>query len=67
MLFQGDGVPPACIADGSKEQVEDKFRHKLKEASCQLKQTETYSPWQNVAQVKSRELKNGEGQKMIKS
>ena len=48
LLFQRDGVPPACIVDGSLEQVKGEFRRKLKEASCRLKQTEPYSPWQNA-------------------
>ncbi len=67
LLFQRDGVPPACIVDGSKEQVKGEFRRKLKEASCQLKQTEPYSPWQNAAEGNIRELKKGAGRKMIKS
>jgi hypothetical protein len=67
LFFQCDGVPPACIVDGSKEQVEGKFRCKLKEASCQLKQTEPYSEWHNAAEGNICELKNGAGWKMIKS
>eukprot|EP00804_Cyclotella_cryptica_P019398 CCRYP_006588-RA/>CCRYP_006588-RA protein AED:0.13 eAED:0.13 QI:0/0/0/1/0.75/0.6/5/0/864 len=67
LLFQRDGVPPACIVDGSLEQVKGEFRRKLKEASCQLKQTEPYSPWQNAAEGNIRELKKGAGRKMIKS
>ncbi len=53
LLFQRDGVPPACIVDGSLEQVKGEFRRKLKEASCRLKQTEPYSPWQNAAERNS--------------
>eukprot|EP00804_Cyclotella_cryptica_P009101 CCRYP_003177-RA/>CCRYP_003177-RA protein AED:0.23 eAED:0.23 QI:0/0/0/1/1/1/2/0/629 len=64
---QHDGVPPACIVDGSKEQVKGEFRCKLKEASCRLKQTEPYSPWQNAAEGNIRELKKGAGRMMIKS
>eukprot|EP00804_Cyclotella_cryptica_P015125 CCRYP_000688-RA/>CCRYP_000688-RA protein AED:0.22 eAED:0.24 QI:0/0/0/0.8/1/1/5/0/1053 len=67
LLFQRDGVPPACIVDGSLEQVKGEFRRKLKEASCRLKQTEPYSPWQNAAEGNIRELKKGAGRKMIKS
>ena len=66
LLFQRDGVPPVCIVDGSKEQVEGDFRRKCKEASCQLKQTEPYSPWQNAAEGGIREVKKGAGRKMIK-
>eukprot|EP00804_Cyclotella_cryptica_P017277 CCRYP_016828-RA/>CCRYP_016828-RA protein AED:0.02 eAED:0.02 QI:0/0/0/1/0/0.5/2/0/461 len=67
LLFQRDRVPPACIVDGSLEQVKGEFRRKLKEASCRLKQTEPYSPWQNAAEGNIRELKKGAGRKMIKS
>ena len=56
LLFQKDGVPPACIVEGSKEQVEGDFRRKCKEASCQLKQIKPYSPWQNAAEGAIREL-----------
>jgi hypothetical protein len=66
LLFQRDGVPPACIVDGAKEQVLGEFRRKLKEASCWLKQTEPYSPWQNAAEGANRELKQGSGRKMMK-
>ena len=66
LLFQRDGVPPACIVDGSKEQAEGDFRRKCKEASCQLKQIKPYSPWQNAAEGAIRELKKGAGRKMIK-
>ena len=67
LLFQRDGVPPTCIVDGSKEQVQGDFLRKLKEASCQFKQTEPYSPWQNAAEGAIRELKKGAGRKMIKA
>ena len=68
LLFQRDGVPPACIVDGAKEQVLGEFRRKLKEASCllKLKQTEPYSPWQNASEGANRELKRGSGRKMMK-
>eukprot|EP00804_Cyclotella_cryptica_P016777 CCRYP_002064-RA/>CCRYP_002064-RA protein AED:0.32 eAED:0.33 QI:0/0/0/1/1/1/2/0/448 len=43
------------------------LRHKLKEASCRLKQTEPYSPWKNSVEGNIRKLKKGAGLKMIKS
>ena len=57
VLFHRDGIPPACIIDGSKEQVEGDFRRKCKEASCQLKQIKPYSPWKNAAEGAICELK----------
>ena len=67
LLFQRDGVPPAFIVDGSKEQMKGEFRRKLKEADCHLKQMEPHSPWQNAAEGSIRELEKGAGRKMIKS
>lgn len=64
-LLQNDGVPPAIICDGAKEMVEGEFRRKLKEASCQLKQLEPYSPWTNAAEREIKELKKGASRKMI--
>ena len=43
-LFAGDGVPPACICNNSKEMEQGKFHQKLKDAACQLKQLELYTP-----------------------
>jgi hypothetical protein len=67
LLFQCNCVPPACIVDGSKEHLKGELRHNLKEASCQLKQTEPYSIWLNTTEENIHELKNGAGWKMIKS
>jgi len=67
LLFQRDGVPSACIVDGSKEQVQGVFRRKFKEAACQLRQTEPHSPWQNAAEGAIRELKRGAARKMSKT
>ena len=52
--------------DGAREQVMGEFRHMARQADCHVKQTEPYSPWQNAAEGKIRELKKGAG-KMIKS
>ena len=67
LLFQREGVPPSIVMDGSKEQTLGKFRHKLVDASCQMKQTEPYSPWQNAAEREIKELKKGSGRKMLTS
>ena len=34
LLFHRDGVPPAMVTDGSKEQTLGDFRRKLQEADC---------------------------------
>jgi len=67
LLFQRDGIPPAMIMDGSKEQTQGDFRRKLREADCHLRQTEPYSPWMNAAEGCIRELKRGTSRKMIKT
>ena len=43
------------------------FRYKLRDASCHLKQTEPHLPWQNAAELTLRELKKGDGRKMVKT
>ena len=65
LVFQRDGVPPAMILDGSKEQVCGMFRRKLKEAACQLRQTEPYSPWQQAAEGAIREIKRCSSRMML--
>ena len=67
LLFKRDGVPPAIIVDGSKEQTLGEFRRKAREADCHVKQTEPYSPWQNAAEGGIRELKRGVARKMVKT
>ena len=49
-LFQWDGVPPAIICDNVKEMILGKFKRKLKEASCHLRQTEPFTPPSNTAE-----------------
>ena len=34
LMFRRDGVPPAIIVDGSKEQTQGKFASKVREANC---------------------------------
>ena len=52
--------------DGSKEQTLGDFRKKARQADCQMKQTESHSPWQNTAEGAIRELKRGTARKMLK-
>jgi hypothetical protein len=67
LLLKREGVPPEMIMDGAKEQIQGKFKDKLKEANCHLKQTEPYSPWQNYAEDTIREVKRSLSCKMIKT
>ena len=55
------------IMDGVKEQVMGEFGRKARQADCQVKQTEPYSPWQNAAEATIKELKKGTGRKMIRT
>ena len=46
-----EGVPKTQIMDGVKEQVMGEFHQKARQADCQVKQKEPYSPWQNAAEA----------------
>ncbi len=59
LLLQQDGIPPVMIMDGSKEQTQGKFRHKLRQDDCHKRQTKPYSPWMNAAEGCICELKQG--------
>ena len=39
LLFQYDGVLPASVVNGSREQTIEKFRQMLGDENCNLKQT----------------------------
>jgi hypothetical protein len=67
LLFQRDGVPPKMIMDGSKEQTLGRFKKKCQDTDCHIKQTESYSPWQNAAESAIRELKKAAGRKMVRA
>ena len=67
LLAQRDGIPPAIIMDGAKEQVMGEFNRKAKQMGIHVKQTEPYSPWQNAAEGVIREVKRGSGRKMVKA
>ncbi len=45
------------VMDGLKKQTLGKFRQKLCDAGCERKITEPFSPWQNAAEHKIKELK----------
>ena len=62
-MAQHDGILPHIFMDGSKEQTMGIFCMKAKEMGVHVKQTEPYSPWQNVAELTIRELKKHAGWK----
>jgi hypothetical protein len=65
-LFARDGVPNVMVMDGAREQTMGDFRKKCREASCHIKQTESYSPWMNAAENGVRELKKASARQMLK-
>jgi hypothetical protein len=67
LLFHRDGVPNVMVIDGSKAQVEGKFRRKLHDAGCHIKQTEPHTQSSNMVEGGVRELKRGVGRQMIRS
>ena len=67
LLVQQDGMPPVVICDDSIEIILGEFNRKLKEASCHLKQTESFTLWLNAAKREIKELKKGSSRKLIKS
>ncbi len=67
IVFQRNCVPLTMVTNDSKEQTQEKFWHKLKEADCHPRVTEPYSPWQQAAEGCICELKRGFSWKMIKT
>ena len=67
LLFAQEGIPNKMIMDGSKEQTMGEFRRKTRQAGCQIKQTEPYSPWQNATAGAIWELKKGTARKMLRT
>jgi hypothetical protein len=67
LLFHRDGVPLTMVFDGSKEQWQQNFKRNLCKADCHARQTEPYSPWQQVAEGCIHDLKWGVSHKMNKT
>jgi len=65
LMFQSEGVPPRLIIDGANEMRQGIFSQKIKDATCHLRETEPYSPWQNSAEREIRELKKGCAHKLV--
>ena len=67
LLFAQEGGPSTLVMDGARDQVNSEFRHKARQADFHVKQTESYTPWQNAAESSIRGLKKGAGRKLIKA
>ena len=50
LLFVRNNVLPTHRYDNAKEMIQGKFYEKLKDAACQLKQLESYTPFTNDAE-----------------
>ena len=57
MLFIDVGVPNQMIMDGAKTQTLGKFRRKVRDIDCRVKQTKPYIPFSNAAEGAIRKLK----------
>ena len=64
-MAEREGVPVTIVMDNAREQTMGAFRKKAREMGYHIKQTEPYSPWQNVAEGAISKLKHGAGIKMI--
>ena len=67
LLFLHEGEPKTLTKDGAREQVMGEISRKARQAYCQVRQMEPYSPWQNAAEATIKELKQGTGWKMIRT
>jgi hypothetical protein len=65
LLFHRDGVPNVMVVYGSKEKTEGKFRRKLRDAGCHIKQLEPHTQSSNMGEGGVRELKRGVGRHML--
>ena len=64
-LAHEKGVPTHFVMDNAKEQTMGEFRRKCRSFGCHVRQTDTYSPWQDEAESGIRELKRGTGRSMV--
>ena len=66
-LFQWDRILSEKIRYNAKEMLPGELNRKLKEASCHIRQTESFIPWSKAAEREIKEMKQGSGRNMIKS
>jgi hypothetical protein len=67
LLFHRDGVPNVMVMDGAKAQVQGKFRRKLRDTGCHIRQTKPHTQSSNMGEGGVRELKRGGGRQMLRS
>jgi hypothetical protein len=67
LLFHRDGVTNVMVMDGAKAQTEGKFRRKLRDSGCHIKQTEPHTQSLNMGEGGVRELKRGVVRQMLSS
>jgi hypothetical protein len=67
LLFHIDGVPNVMVMDGAKAQVQGKFRRKLSDDGCHIRQTEPHTQSSNMGEGGVRELNRGVGRQTMRS
>jgi hypothetical protein len=67
LLLHRDAVPNLMVMDGAKAQTEGKYRRKLCDAGCHIKQTEPHIQTSNMGEGRVRELKRRVGRQMLRS
>jgi hypothetical protein len=55
------------VMDGAKAQVEGKFRRKLRDAGCHIKQTDPHTQSSTMGEGGVRDMKQGVGRQMLRS
>jgi hypothetical protein len=50
LLFHRDGVHNVMVMDGAKSQVQGKFRRKLRDTGCHIKQNEPHTQSSNMGE-----------------
>jgi hypothetical protein len=66
LTFHRDGVPNVMVMDEAKAQTEGKFRRKVCDAGCNIKQTEPHTQSSNIGEGGVRERKRGVGPQMLR-
>jgi hypothetical protein len=61
LLFHRDGVPNVMVMDGAKAQFQGRFRRKLCDAGCNIRQTEPHTQSSSMGEGGVRELMRGVG------
>ena len=64
-LAHEKGVPTHFVMDGAKEQIQGEFRKRARSYGCHIRQTDTYSAWQNDAEDGIRALKQNGSRTMV--